>query len=83
MSTIELEAYKLELLREIMNNFNSESSLRKLSAACRLIRDEERVRVLPKMPTGLLCSLMENAALQDKADEYLTDEELEEEIKGW
>lgn len=81
MSTIELEAYKLELLREIMNHFNSESSLRKLSVACRLIRGGERE--LPKMPTGLLCSLMENAALQDKADEYLTDEELEEEIKGW
>lgn len=81
MSTIELEAYKLELLREIMNNFNSESSLRKLSAACHLIRDGERE--LPKMPAELLHSLMRNAASQDNADEYLTDEELEEEIKGW
>ena len=81
MSTIELEAYKLELLRDIMNNFNSESSLRKLAAACRLIHNGEQE--LPKMPTVLLSSLMENAASQDNADEYLTDEELEEEIKRW
>ena len=41
MSTLELNTYKLELLRQIMNEFNTEASLRRLAAACRLIHQEE------------------------------------------
>ena len=48
---MELDAYKLELVREIINGFNSEASLTKLAAACNLIRNEEAGEQLAAMPS--------------------------------
>ena len=82
MSTLELNTYKLELLRQIMNEFNTEASLRRLAAACRLIHQEEEQQ-LPAMPADLLCQLMDNAAKQDAEGLYMTDDQLEKEMQTW
>lgn len=82
MSTLELNTYKLELLRQIMNDFNTEASLRKLAVACSLIRKDESQQ-MPAMPADLLCQLMENAAQQDEAGLCISDEQLEKEMQSW
>ena len=82
MSTLELNTYKLELLRQIMNEFNSEASLRRLAAACRLIHQEEEQQ-LPAMPADLLCQLMDNAEREDAEGLCISDEQLEKEMQSW
>jgi len=82
MSILELNAYKLELLRQIMNDFNTEASLRRLAAACRLILQEEEQQ-LPAMPADLLCQLMDNAAKEDAYGLCISDEQLEKEMQTW
>lgn len=83
MSTIELNTYKMELLREIMNGFNSETALRKLGTACHLIKNEEEAAPLSTMPSALLQELMETAATQDVEGRCITNEELEKEMATW
>lgn len=83
MSTIELNTYKMELLREIMNGFNSETALRKLGIACHLIQSEEEAAPLAAMPSSLLQDLMETVARQDTEGLCITDEELEKEMTKW
>lgn len=80
---MELNAYKMELLREIVNEFNSETSLKKLAAACRLIRNEEESNSLPTMPAHLLQELMDNAAREEAEGKYITDKELKKEMLLW
>lgn len=70
---MELDAYKLELVREIINGFNSEASLTKLAAACHLIRNEEAGEQLAAMPSDLLYKLMDKAVCEDKQGESLSD----------
>lgn len=82
MSTLEINTYKLELLRQIMNEFNTEASLRRLAAVCRLIHQEEQQQ-LPAMPADLLCQLMDNAAKEDAEGLCISDEQLEKEIQTW
>lgn len=82
MSTLELNTYKLELLRQIVNEFNTEASLRRLAVACRLIHQEEGQQ-LPAMPADLLCQLMDNAAKEDAEGLCISDEQLEKEIQTW
>ena len=41
MNAMNIDAYKMSLVRDIVNNFNTEASLHKLAAACRMIHDEE------------------------------------------
>ena len=82
MSILELNTYKLELLRQIMNDFNTEASLRRLAAACHLIHQEEQQR-LPAMHADLLCQLMDNAAKQDAEGLYMSDVQLEKEMQTW
>lgn len=82
MSTLELNTYKLELLCQIMNEFNTEASLRRLAVACRLIHQEEGQQ-LPAMPADLLCQLMDNAAKEDAEGLCISDEQLEKEIQTW
>lgn len=80
---MELNAYKLELVREIINGFNSEASLTKLAAACHLIRNEEAGEQLAAMPSDLLYKLMDKAVCDDKQGESLSDKELAQEIQSW
>lgn len=80
---MELNAYKLELVREIINGFNSEAALTKLAAACHLIRNEEAGGQLAAMPSGLLDRLMDKAVQQDEQGECISDDELAEEMQSW
>lgn len=83
MTTMELTIYKMELLREIINNFNSEKALSRLGTACHLIKSEEAIGNLPTMPAYLLEQLL-NAALQEDAKGLsISDEEMEQEILSW
>ena len=82
MSILELNTYKLELLRQIMNEFNTEASLRRLAAVCCLIHQEEEQQ-LPAMPADLLCQLMDNAEREDAEGLCISDEQLEKEMQSW
>lgn len=82
MTTMELNTFKMELLREIVNGFNSESSLSKLATACRIIKSEEKA-TLPAMPADILTQLMEEVAKEDAEGMCLSSQELEQEMALW
>lgn len=83
MATLDLNSYKMNLLREIIDGFNDEAALRKLDAACRLIRNGEEQAALPIMPAQLLQRLMDTAAKQDAEGLCIASQELEEEMLSW
>ena len=83
MTTIELTTYKMELLREIINNFNTEKALSRLGTACHLIKSEEAVGNLPTMPAYLLEQLLSKALQEDAEGLSISDEKMEQEIQSW
>ena len=83
MTTIELTHYKMELLREIINNFNSEKALSRLGTACHLIKNEEAADNLPTMPAYLLEQLLNEALQEDTKGLSISDEEMEKEMLKW
>lgn len=83
MKTMELNSYKMELLREIVNSFNSETSLHKLGAACRIILNQEADAGAPTMPPALLKEFMDTAARQDANGLSISDEQLKQQMEQW
>lgn len=83
MTTMELTHYKMQLLREIINDFNTESALSKLGTACHFIKNEEAMKNLPAMPTHLLEMLMSEAIHQDAEGLSMDEKELEKEMQTW
>ena len=80
MTTAELDSHKMILVREIINHFNTEESLQKLAE---VIRKEEESEAYHAIPEPLFQQLIETAERQYKAGQYLTDEELLEDMKSW
>lgn len=80
---MELNTYKMELLREIVNSFNSETSLHKLGAACRIILNQEANADAPAMHPDLLKDLLDIATRQDADGLSISDEQLKEEMEKW
>lgn len=83
MTTAELDSHKMILVREIINHFNTEESLQKLAEVCSIIRKEEESEAYHAIPEPLFQQLIETAERQYKAGQYLTDEELLEDMKSW
>lgn len=83
MTTAELDSHKMILVREIINHFNTEESLQKLAEACSIIRKEEESEAYHAIPEPLFQQLMDIAEEQIKTGQYLTDEELLEDMKSW
>ena len=83
MTTAELDSHKMILVREIINHFNTEESLQNLAEACIIIRREEESEAYHAIPEPLFQQLIETAERQYKAGQYLTDEELLEDMKSW
>lgn len=83
MTTIELTRYKMELLRDIINNFNTEKALSRLGTACHLIKNEELADNLPAMSAYLLEQLLNEALQEDAEGLSISDEEMEQEIQKW
>ena len=81
MTTAELDSHKMILIREIIDHFNTEEALQRLAEACSIIRKEEEQDSF--IPQALFQQLMEKAEEQYNAGQYLTDEELTEEMKTW
>ena len=81
MTTAELDSRKMILIREIIDHFNTEDALQRLTEACNIIRKEEEQD--SSIPQSLFQQLMEKAEEQYNAGQYLTDEELTEEMKTW
>ena len=71
------------LVREIINHFNTEESLQKLAEACSIIRKEEESEAYHAIPEPLFQGLTETVERQYEAGQYLTDEELLEDMKSW
>lgn len=76
MEPVELNNYKMELLRQIVHRFNSETSLHKLGAACRIILNQEDHASIATMPPALLKELMDTAARQAADGMSISDEQL-------
>lgn len=83
MTAIELNAYKMELLSEIINGFNTEKALRKLQEACRFIKSEECSTESDTMPAALLDDLMTVSLAQDNAGLSITYDELKIQMTEW
>ena len=83
MTAAELDSRKMILIREIIEHFNTEEALQRLAEACDIIRREEGNEVVPFIPQPLFQELMDNAGRQIKAGQYLTNEELLEDMKTW
>ena len=90
MTTAELDSHKMILVREIINHFNTEESLQKLAEslqklaeACSIIRREEESEAYHAIPEPLFQGLTETVERQYEAGQYLTDEELLEDMKSW
>jgi len=83
MTTAELDSHKMILVREIINHFNTEESLQKLAEACSIIRKEEESEAYHAIPEPLFQGLTETVERQYEAGQYLTDEELLEDMKSW
>ena len=83
MTTAELDSHKMILIREIIDHFNTEEALQRLAEACSIIRKEEQDEVYQSIPHPLFQELMDNAERQIKAEQYLTNEELLEDMKTW
>ncbi len=83
MTTIELTHYKMELLQEIINNFNTEKALSRLGTACHLIKNEEAADNLPTMPAHLLEQLLSETLREDAEGLSISDEQMEKEIQKW
>ena len=83
MTTAELDSRKMILIREIIDHFNTEDALQRLTEACNIIRKEEKAEVYQSIPQPLFQELMDNAERQIKAGQYLTNEELLEDMKTW
>ena len=81
MTTAELDSRKMNLIREIIDHFNTEDAPQRLTEACNIIRKEEEQD--SSIPQSLFQQLMEKAEEQYNAGQYLTDEELTEEMKTW
>lgn len=79
MTTMEIEAKKALLIREILADINSEDALRKLQEFLHKLKGETTYN----MPSSLLKEFMSKAEKEDAEGLCITSEELDKEIESW
>lgn len=79
MTTMEIEARKALLIREILADTNSEEAIRKLQELVRKLKGEASYT----MPSSLLKEYMAQAEKEDEAGLSITSEELDKEMQSW
>lgn len=79
MTTMEIEAKKALLIREILADINSEDAIRKLQEFLHKLKGETTYA----MPSSLLKEFMSKAEKEDAEGLCITSEELDKEIESW
>ena len=79
MTTMEIEARKALLIREILADINSEEAIRKLQELVHRLKGESSYT----MPSSLLKEYMTQAEKEHEAGLSITSEELDKEMQSW
>lgn len=79
MTTMEIEARKALLIREILADINSEDAIHKLQEFVHRLKGETTYT----MPSSLLKEFMSKAEKEDSEGLCITSDELDKEMQSW